>query len=213
MSDIFDLLDCCGRPTGTKISRDEAHRTGAWHGAFHCLMIFQMNGSGHAMFQLRSKTKKIAGGRFDVTVGGHYESGESADTAGPREIREEIGLDIPFESLVPLGKRIFVYCFEPGIMEYEFQDVFLLPLSSTPSSFILQKTEVEGMLDMDVNEGIELFSGKRVSIQARLISRSGDSEERAVSAAEFVPCIDNYYLKLLLLAQRYLNNDKNGLVI
>lgn len=213
MSDIFDLLDCCGRPTGAKISRGEAHRIGAWHGAFHCLMIYQRDGAGHVLFQLRARTKRIAGGRFDVTVGGHYESGESADTAGPREIREEIGLDIPFESLVPVGKRVFVYCFDPGIMEYEFQDVFLLPLFSAPDSFILQKTEVEGLLDMDVNEGIELFSGRRGSIQARLMSRPGESKERAVSAAEFVPCLDNYYLKLLLLAQRYLNGARTGLAI
>lgn len=213
MSDVFDLLDCSGRPTGSRISRDEAHRTGAWHGAFHCLMIYKEDGNMRALFQLRSRDKRIAPSRFDVTVGGHYETGESARIAGPREIREEIGLDIPFDSLVPVGKRIFVFCFEPGIMEYEFQDVFLLPLPAAPDSLILQRGEVDGLLEMDVNHGIDLFSGRRSSVTARFMRQPGRLEEKAVSAAEFVPCLDNYYLKLLLLAQRYLKGDRADLVI
>lgn len=213
MPDVFDLLDCSGRPTGSRISRDEAHRTGAWHGAFHCLMIYKEDGNMRALFQLRSRDKRIAPSRFDVTVGGHYESGESAPIAAPREIREEIGLDIPFDLLVPVGRRIFVYCFEPGIMEYEFQDVFLLPMPAAPDSFVLQTCEVDGLLEMDINQGIELFSGRRFSVTARLMRQPGQFEDRTVSAAQFVPCLDNYYLKLLLLAQRYLDGSRAGLVI
>ncbi len=131
--ETFDILDCRGGKTGEIIERDEAHRTGAWHGAFHCLIISERGGQGYALFQKRSLTKKIAPGMFDVSVGGHYAAGEDAKVAGPREIREELGLDVRFDELIPVGRRVFVYCFTPGIKEYEFQDIFLLPRDVRPA--------------------------------------------------------------------------------
>ena len=93
-TEFFGALDCTGRKTGRTIPRDEAHRTGTWHGAFHCLFIYQRDGLNYALFQLRSVQKLIAPGKFDVSVGGHYATGENAEVAGPREIKEELGLDV-----------------------------------------------------------------------------------------------------------------------
>ena len=90
--EIFDVLDCRGGKTGKTIARDEAHRTGAWHGAFHCLIIYEREGRGYALFQKRSDLKKIAPGKLDVSVGGHYGAGENAALAGARENKKEIGL-------------------------------------------------------------------------------------------------------------------------
>jgi len=86
VTEHFDVLDCAGRKTGRTIPRDDAHRTGVWHGAFHGLIVYERNNRKHALFQKRSANKKIAPGKFDVSVGGHYASGEDAKTAGPREI-------------------------------------------------------------------------------------------------------------------------------
>jgi len=206
-------LDCSGAKTGEVIARDEAHRTGAWHGAFHCLIISSRDGRGQALFQKRSAQKKIAPDKFDVSVGGHYAAGEDAKIAGPREIREELGIDVRFTDLLPLGRRVFVYCFDPGVREYEFQDVFMLVLDIRPDAFTLQKEEVDGVLEMDLAEGIGLFSGNR-AIAECILYRSGAPGERVrVSADDFVPCIDNYYLKLLLLAQRYMKGERQLLLI
>jgi 8-oxo-dGTP pyrophosphatase MutT (NUDIX family) len=150
---------------------------------------------------------------FDVSVGGHYAAGEGAAAAGPREIREELGLDIPFRYLVPLGRRVFVYCFTPGVFEYEFQDVFLLPLEARPEGLVLQDGEVEAVLELKVEEGIELFAGKRAVAQGLLTEARQRQEMVVVTQKDFVPCIDSYYLKLLLLAQRYLRGDRDVLAI
>ena len=211
--ELFDVLDCAGRKTGKTIARDEAHRTGTWHGAFHCLILSAREGTGYALFQQRSSEKLIAPGAFDVSVGGHYAAGEGAETAGPREIREELGLDADFRDLLPVGRRVFVYCFTPGVMEYEFQDVFLLPRAISPETLLLQPEEVSAVLELDVERGIELFSGRAPAAEGRLFTSNGAGKKITITAAEFVPCLDNYYLKMLLLCRRYFNGERQLLII
>lgn len=211
--EIFDVLDCRGRKTGAIISREDAHRTGAWHGAFHCLIIQEREGREYALFQKRSRRKKIAPGKFDVSVGGHYATGEDAGIAGPREIAEELGLDVKFDELIPLGRRIFVYCSAPGIIEHEFQDVFLLYRTISPDELALQSEELDGVIEMDVEEGIALFSGNRADVDAALHRADGLIERVVVSAEDFVPCVDQYYLKLLCLGRRYARGERDFLII
>jgi isopentenyldiphosphate isomerase len=211
--ETFDILDCRGMKTGETISRDEAHRAAAWHGAFHCLIIYEREGRAHVLFQKRSVLKKIAPGKFDVSVGGHYGAGEDAAAAGPREIREELGLDVKYNELLPLGRRVFVYCFTPGVTELEFQDVFLLPRNVQPEDITLQEEEVDGLLEMDIESGIKLFSSEVTRAEGRFYKSGTEHVRVAVTVEAFVPCLDNYYLKLLLLAQRYFNGERRRLVI
>jgi len=213
LTETFDILDCRGAKTGETIARDEAHRTGVWHGAFHCLIIYERDGRAYALFQKRAAQKKIAPGKFDVSVGGHYASGEDAELAGPREIKEELGLDVRYEDLVPLGRRVFVYCFTPGIIEHEFQDVFLLYRTISPEELALQREELDGVIEMDVEEGIALFSGKQAHLDAVLIRADGLTERLPVSAHDFVPCVDQYYLKLLSLGRWYVRGVRDILII
>jgi isopentenyldiphosphate isomerase len=211
--EYFDVLDCAGRKTGKTISRDKAHRIGAWHGAFHCLIIGENHEGGYALFQKRSTQKKIAPGNFDVSVGGHYAAGEDAKAAGPREIKEELGLEVRFTDLLPVGRRVFTYCFTPGAIEYEIQDVFLLVRDIPPDALVLQKEEVDGVLEMNLEKGIGLFSGNRSIAECALYRTGAPCEGVRVSVNDFVPCIDSYYLKLLLLAQRYLSGERELLLI
>ncbi len=212
-AEMLDLLDCAGRKTGDLIERDEAHRTGAWHGAFHCLIIYERGGSVYALFQKRSMQKKIAAGKYDISAGGHYSAGEDAETAGPREIREELGIDVKFSELIALGRRVSVYCFTDNVKEYEFQDVFLYANSISPEKMHFQDGEVDAVFEMHIGSGIELFSGKVQTAKGRLFRNNKTPAIIGVSAGDFVPCLDNYYLKLLLLANRYLNGDREHLVI
>jgi isopentenyldiphosphate isomerase len=176
-------------------------------------MIYGREGRGYALFQKRSGEKKIAAGKFDVSVGGHYAAGEDARSAGPREIREELGLTIAFPDLVPLGRRIFVYCFAPDISENEFQDVFLLPLEKRPEALILQEGEVDSVLEMEIEQGVELFSGMIATTTGRLTGTDSAESSVSVTIADFVPCEDQYYRKLLQLARRYLQGDREALAI
>ncbi len=211
--ELFDVLDCTGAKTGERVTRDEAHKSGAWHGAFHCVILYERGGKGYALFQKRSASKRIAPGKFDVSVGGHYASGEDASIAGHREISEELGLEVKFRDLLPLGRRVFVYCFTPGVREYEFQDVFFLPRQVQPEKIKLQKEEVDGLLEMEVEAGIELFCGRKQRIKCSVRLGNGALQPAFVSSRDFVPCLDNYYCKLLLLAQRYAAGERDNLFI
>ena len=211
--ELFDVLECTGRKTGRTVRRDEAHRSGIWHGAFHCLILYPGDGAWRVMFQKRSRAKQIAPALFDVSVGGHYAAGEGPETAGPREISEELGLSVSYGDLVPVGRRVFVYCFTPALTEYEFQDVFLLPLPGRPASLRLQTDEVEAVLDMPIPHGLELFSGRSPSVAAVMASRDGAPHSVDVTAGAFVPCVDNYFLRLLVLAHRYASGERSLLAI
>lgn len=175
--------------------------------------MYEREGKGCALFQKRSLEKKIAPDRFDVSVGGHYSAGEGPETAGPREIREELGLDATFGDLISLGRRVFVYCFTPGIREYEFQDIYLLPRTVQPGKLVLQPEEVDAVLELEIERGIELHSGKKGAVEGTLFRAGKTGEPLAVSAEDFVPCLDNYYLKLLLIAKRYLKGDHRDVLV
>ena len=213
LTETFDILNCRGEKTGGVILRDEAHRKGVWHGAFHCLIVSKRAKRGTVLFQKRSAQKKIAPGRLDVSVGGHYAAGEDSKIAGPREIREELGLDVRFTDLLPVGRRVFVYCFTPGVIECEFQDVFLLSRDIRPEELALQKEEVDGILEMDVEQGIDLLSGERSALACPLYRTGAPGVSTSVTVDDFVPCIDNYYLKLLLLARRFMADGREPLLI
>jgi hypothetical protein len=82
-----------------------------------------------------------------------------------------------------------------------------------PESLSLQHEEVDGILAMDVEQGIDLFSGRARSALGVLHQTTPSAKSVSVSVGDFVPCPDNYYLKLLLLAQRYLRGESELLII
>jgi isopentenyl-diphosphate Delta-isomerase len=211
--EYIDVLDCAGKKTGQAMLRADVHHQGQWHGAFHCLIVHRRSGNFHAFFQLRSRQKLLAPGRFDVTVGGHYSTGEEAGTAGPRECREELGITTDFSDFMPVERRVFVYCFDGGLREFEFQDVFLLERELDPGELALQHSEVDGLLELEVSVGIALFSHAVPSAEGAFFHPRGTKERRTVAASDFVPCLDNYYLKLLLLARRFLLGERDLLII
>ena len=193
--------------------RDDAHRSGVWHGAFHCLIFSERDGRVYALLQKRSLSKKIAPGKFDVSVGGHYAAGEDAAVAGPREVEEELGIRVPFSDMLNVGRRVFVYCLTSGIKEHEFQDVFILPYNIHSGRIALQREELDGVIELDIERGIELFSGKIPSVEVPFMTTLGETAPVSITSDDFVPCLDHYYLKLFLLVRRYTRGERELLLL
>ena len=79
------VFDGEGRAVGT-LPREEAKRSGLALGAVNVLLV---NARGEVLLQRRPEDKEN-GGRWDKTVGGHVDAGESFDEAAVREAGEEL---------------------------------------------------------------------------------------------------------------------------
>ena len=90
--DIFnDKLEIIGQDT-----RKNVHRKGVLHQVVHCWAIEDAKDGRFVYMQQRAEFKDFPL-LFDITVGGHIDSGENIENAMIREIKEEIGLDLKIE--------------------------------------------------------------------------------------------------------------------
>lgn len=88
--EIFDIVDEKDQPVG-QASRQEVHGNPSLiHRVAHVLVF---DDSGELFLQKRSLNKDVQPGKWDSSVGGHVDKGESYHDAALREMREELGID------------------------------------------------------------------------------------------------------------------------
>jgi len=95
--EYFDIIDPQGNRIGTA-TREECH-SGSFllHAVVHVLVF---DADGRLILQKRSTSKYIQPGKWDTSVGGHLNAGETVDEALVREAGEELGITgAPFEKL------------------------------------------------------------------------------------------------------------------
>ena len=100
--EIFPLVDEDGNVVGSA-TRGECHSgSHLLHPVVH-LHVF--NSKGEVYLQKRPEWKDIQPGKWDTSVGGHIDYGETPETALQREVREELGIT----DFVPerIGKYVF----------------------------------------------------------------------------------------------------------
>jgi isopentenyldiphosphate isomerase len=89
--EIFDVVNDRDEVIGRE-RRSEVHRTGLKHRAVHVLMF---NAKGEVFLQKRSMSKDTHPGVWDSSASGHLDSGEEYDACAVREVREELGFNLP----------------------------------------------------------------------------------------------------------------------
>ncbi len=89
--EIFDIVDRQGNVIG-QAPRRECHGNPALiHRAVHVIVF---NRHGELFLQKRSEKKDIQPGKWDTSVGGHLQQGESPDAGARRELEEELGIRV-----------------------------------------------------------------------------------------------------------------------
>jgi isopentenyldiphosphate isomerase len=129
--EMVDVVDENDNVTG-RISRDDAHKTGARHRTITVLLVDLRNCT--VAFQRRALNKTTFANRWDVSVAGHVKAGSHYAPTSHEELREEAPIEIdPFR---------FIQVEKEGFFEADYQDsaighdresktVYIVPLTPT----------------------------------------------------------------------------------
>ncbi|MDB5204431.1 MAG: nudix hydrolase 3 [Candidatus Taylorbacteria bacterium] len=139
--EYIDVLDENGNNTGEVRSRDEVHEKGLWHRSVH---VWFVNENNEVLLQLRSKSKEINPGSWDISAAGHAVAGDESIEAAEREIFEEIGVVISGNQLVFLGQIKKTSIHKDGLyINNQFDDIYLVKTNLKLSDFKFNDGEVE----------------------------------------------------------------------
>ncbi len=94
----FPVVDEGDRLKGTA-PRSKVHANNFLHRAIHVLIF---NHAGEVFLQMRSRWKDRHPFAWDSSAAGHVNAGEEYDQSAARELREELGIDIPLVRVAKL---------------------------------------------------------------------------------------------------------------
>ena len=215
MAEYLDVYNSKGKRLGIAL-RDIVHKKGLWHKTFHCWIIFKnANNEACVLMQKRAATKKSGPNKLDACVAGHFAAGEDI-LGGIREFKEETGLDIEAKDLIPLGIRVSVSDYKIDQINKEFQEVYFIKKEVPLSKFELPPDEVAGMVEIPVNKCIKLFSGEIdhfftkgvFNDDEKCVNNEPIIKETKITMDDFMSFVDNFHFKVMILAERALNNEK-----
>ena len=140
MEEMIDVLnEFTGEKTGEVISKNEAHRTGIWHGSIHILIV--NNDKTKTLLQKRCAEKKLYPNTWDIAVGGHISAGEDDITSAKRELEEELGLN-PEKIKIEKVDRITEKLNNNGVISNEYVSIFIVYADIDINDIKLQAEEV-----------------------------------------------------------------------
>ena len=96
----LDVVDAQGRPTGERVSREQAHREGVRHRTAHVWILRKKDGETQILLQKRSDDKDSHPGCYDISSAGHIPAGQEFLPSALRELKEELGVEAAPEQLV-----------------------------------------------------------------------------------------------------------------
>lgn len=203
-TELLDIYDDSFQKIGTK-PRNEVHRDGDWHRAFHCWVIYRdTEGKDWIILQKRGENQDTYPNFLDISAAGHYAAGETV-YEGVRELHEELGLiDVAYGDLIPVGRRIGVAAGD-GFIDRQVADVFLYVCDKPLKEYKYQKEELAGLIALEIDKGLSLFAGDVVTVNVPAVGF--DTPIITINESEMIPTIDDYYYKALILAKRCLDGE------
>lgn len=202
MNERFDIYDEALTHIGVK-PRDAVHRDGDWHQVFHCWVIGrEPAGAAFVVLQKRALDRDYAG-KIDISAAGHLEAGEQV-CDGVREAEEELGLKVRFADLIPLGIRIGATKIGDFI-DRQFCHVYFYECNRALETYPYQTEEILGLVKLPIEAGLRLFTGAAASVTVEAVGLGSDTIE--LTKDDFIHSLDNYVLKMLILARRYFDGE------
>lgn len=135
-----DLYDENRIPLGRTAERHEPKEPGTYRTVIHVCLF---DSRGRLLIQRRTMNKSIWPGRWDVSVGGGVDAGETSRQAAEREFREELGCPLDLTGIRPS----VTVNFPEG-----FDDFYLVEQDLELSDLTLQADEVSQVRWVDLPE-------------------------------------------------------------
>lgn len=103
MSELFDVVDENGNPTGETEEREIVHRYGTRHRTAHVWILRETDKGTEVLLQKRSANKDSYPGLYDTSSAGHVIAGDAPIVSAIRELHEELGINATIENLNYIG--------------------------------------------------------------------------------------------------------------
>jgi ADP-ribose pyrophosphatase YjhB (NUDIX family) len=141
-------------------------------------------------------------------VGGHYRAGETlAETL--REVEEEIGIIPDLSELRLLGVRVCVNEAQPGIVDREIQNVFLLRDDRPLETFRANPAELAALVRFPLETLVPFLAGETGEIDGESLAPDATRTEPITARIDdFIPTIDRYFLRIAIAAQHALRGER-----
>lgn len=138
MTELLDVLDEEGNPTGNVETKAEVYKKGLWHRSVH---IWIINDHKELLVQKRNPNKKTFPNLWAISSAGHVVAGENSIESGLRELKEELDIDAKQEDLEFLFTIKRVQSHNDSYIRV-FDDVYLLRQSIDVDKTKLQVEEL-----------------------------------------------------------------------
>lgn len=211
--EYLEIFKSTGETTGRSCTKNYAHSKGIWHQTAHCWFVYQdVDGIDKIIVQKRSLNKSNWPGRIDITAAGHVMYKETPVEGCLREIKEELGITLKTSDLLYAGRRICVEDFQVGSLNREFQEIYFYRCRLSELKFNCNQ-ELSGLFIVSVDEALELFAHNIQELQAfPVIPLSIHQKIITITREDFIPTLDGYYYKIMILAKRILANERHLII-
>lgn len=143
----FSIVDEDNRVIG-KATREQCHNgSKLLHPVVH---VHIFNSKKELLLQKRKLNKKIQPGKWDTSIGGHIQAGESLEDAIQRESLEETGVTIALDQLIPLDTYIWESEIEKELV-FSYAYIYDGPIA-------FQESEIDEVKFLSYNEINTLIS-------------------------------------------------------
>lgn len=162
------IVDIHDRVIG-KATKPVVHTSRQWHRQSY---VFILDGRGNVLLQKRGPRRQFDPGRWTTSVSGHVTGADSYLVSAHREVREEIGVELP--ELMYLGK-VLAYSESAGEICGGPSAVFVGMLDVAASSLNKQEAEVADVAWFSLDDiELALNSDKKLYHEGNHVTFSGD---------------------------------------
>lgn len=159
--ELIEIVDENGNFTGQVMDKEEAHDKNLLHNE---LGIFIINDKKEILLEKRSANKRFNPNKWGLCAG-HVDAYETLEEAALREIKEEVGLDVSIEELIPYGEKEVTIKDSNSHITY----FYYVKCNKKEDEFIIQEEELSKVKWFNIDEIIMMIKEGKTSFKENKI--------------------------------------------